>query len=40
MEVTDKGLLLTEYNPEFTLEQIQEATEAKLIVSDSLIEMI
>lgn len=40
MQVTDKGLLLTEYNPEFTLEQIQEATEAKLIVSDSLIKMI
>ncbi len=40
MEVTDKGLVLTEYNPEFTLEQIQEATEATLIVSDNLIKMV
>lgn len=40
MEVTDKGLLLSEYNPEFTLEQIQEATEAQLIISESLIEMV
>lgn len=40
MDVTDEGLVLTEYNPEFTLEQIQEATEAKLIISKDLIEMI
>ncbi|MBQ7448008.1 MAG: 3-oxoacid CoA-transferase subunit B, partial [Eubacterium sp.] len=26
MEVTDKGLVLTEYNPEFTVEEIQAAT--------------
>ncbi|MCR5666329.1 MAG: 3-oxoacid CoA-transferase subunit B [Eubacterium sp.] len=36
MEVTDKGIVLTEYNPEFTVEQIQEATEAKLIIADDL----
>ena len=36
IEVTEDGLLLTEYNPEFTVEQIQEATEAKLIISDGL----
>lgn len=36
MEVTDKGLVLTEYNPEFTLEQIQEATGAALIIADDL----
>jgi len=36
MEVTDKGLVLTEYNPEFTVEQIQEATEATLIISENL----
>ena len=36
MEVTDKGLVLTEYNPEFTVEQIQAATEATLIVSPEL----
>ena len=32
MELTDKGLKLVEYNPEFTLEEIQNATEAKLII--------
>lgn len=36
MRVTDEGLVLTEYNPEFTLEQIQEATGATLIISDDL----
>lgn len=40
MQVTDKGLVLVEYNPEFTLEQIQEATEATLIVADDLIKMV
>lgn len=40
MEVTDNGLLLTEYNPEFSLEEIQSSTEAKLIISKSLKEMI
>ena len=40
IEVTDKGLLLTEYNPEFTVEQIQAATEATLIVSPDLKSMI
>lgn len=40
IEVTDDGLLLLEYNPEFTVEQIQEATEAKLKISDNLKEMI
>lgn len=39
MEVTDKGLVLKEINPEFTIEQVQEATEAKLIVSENLIKM-
>ena len=36
MLVTPEGLLLTEYNPEFTVEQIQEATEATLIISPEL----
>jgi acetate CoA/acetoacetate CoA-transferase beta subunit len=36
MEITDKGIVLTEINPEFTVEQVQEATEAKLIISDNL----
>ena len=36
MKVTDKGLELIEYNPRFTVEQIQAATEAKLIISPDL----
>jgi acetate CoA/acetoacetate CoA-transferase beta subunit len=40
MAVTPEGLLLTEYNPEYTLEQIQEATEARLIISPDLKPMI
>lgn len=39
IEVTDKGFLLTEINPEFTVEQVKEATEANLLISDLLIEM-
>ncbi len=39
MEVTDQGLVLTEYNPEFTLQEIQDATEAKLILSPDLVPM-
>ena len=36
IECTKDGLLLTEYNPEFTVEQIQAATEATLIISPDL----
>ena len=36
MMVTDQGLELTEYNPEFTVEQIQAATGAKLLICPSL----
>ena len=36
MEITPKGIVLTEINPEFTVEQIQEATEATLIISENL----
>lgn len=36
LKVTPEGLLMTEINPEFTVEQVQEATEAELIVSPSL----
>lgn len=39
IKVTDKGLVLKEYNPEFTVENIIEATEADLIISDDLKEM-
>ncbi len=36
IEVTPEGLVLTEYNPEFSVEDIQAATEATLIVSPDL----
>ena len=36
MEITDKGIVLTELNPEFTVEQVQAATEATLIISPDL----
>ena len=35
-EVTPEGIVLKEYNPEFTVEEIQAATEAKLIIADDL----
>jgi len=34
IEVTPKGLVLQELNPGYTIEQVQEVTEAKLIVSE------
>ena len=40
MECTDDGLVLTEYNPEFTVEEIQAATEATLIISPDLKSMV
>lgn len=39
MEVTNKGLVLTEINPEFTVEDVKNATEAELIVAEDLKEM-
>lgn len=36
MEVTDKGIVLKEINPEFTVEQVQAATEATLIIVEDL----
>ena len=36
MEITPEGILLTELHPDFTVEQIQEATEAELIISSNL----
>lgn len=39
MEVTDEGIVLKEINPEFTVEEVKEATEAKLIIADDLKEM-
>ena len=39
MKITEDGIKLIEINPEFTVEEVQAATEAKLIVSDDLEEM-
>ena len=39
MEVTDKGIVLKEYNPEYTVEQIKAATEAEIIIPEDLREM-
>lgn len=36
MEITSKGIMLTELYPEFTIEQLQAATEATLIISPDL----
>jgi len=36
IEVTDQGLVVTEYNPEFSIDDIKAATEADLIISDAL----
>jgi acetate CoA/acetoacetate CoA-transferase beta subunit len=36
MEVTPKGLVLKESNPEFTVKQIQEATGAELTIPADL----
>ena len=40
IQCTKEGLVLTEYNPEFTVEQIQAATEAALIISPDLKPMV
>ncbi|MGE0078328.1 MAG: 3-oxoacid CoA-transferase subunit B [Bacteroidales bacterium] len=37
IEVTPEGLVLKEINPEFTVEEVQAATEAKLIIPTNLI---
>ena len=36
MEVTPEGIVLKEIHPEFTVEQVQAATEATLIISPDL----
>ncbi len=40
MRVTPEGLVLGEINPEFTPEQVQEATDAELIISPRLKSML
>ena len=39
IKVTKEGLLLTEINPEYTLEEVIAATDAELIISDDLKQM-
>ncbi len=39
MEVTNKGLVLTEINPAYTVEDVQNATGATLIISENLKQM-
>ncbi len=39
MKVTNKGLLLTELNPEFSVDDIKKVTDAELIISYDLKEM-
>ena len=36
MEITPEGIVLKEIHPEFTVEQVQAATEAQLIISEDL----
>ena len=36
MEITPEGIVLREIHPEFTVEQVQAATEARLIVAEDL----
>ncbi len=40
IDVTPEGLCLVEYNPQYSLEEIQEATDAQLIISPYLIKML
>jgi len=40
MEITPEGIVLTEIHPEFTVEDVQEATEATLIISPNLKSMV
>lgn len=39
MEVTPEGLVLREINPEYTVEDVQNVTEATLIIPENLIKM-
>lgn len=39
MEIREEGIVLTEINPRFTVEEVQAATEAELIVAENLIKI-
>jgi len=36
MKITENGILLTEINPEYSIEDIKNATEADLLIADDL----
>jgi acetate CoA/acetoacetate CoA-transferase beta subunit len=36
MEITKEGIVLTELHPDYTVEEIRDATEAELIISEDL----
>ena len=40
IDITDEGMVLAEYNPAFTIEEIQAATEAELIITENTRPMI
>ena len=40
MDITPEGIVLKELHPEFTVEQVQAATEAELIISPELKPML
>ena len=40
LEVTDKGLVMTEINPEFTVDEVKAATAAPITVSENLKSMV
>lgn len=40
MEVTPEGIVLTELHPDYTVEQVQEATQCRLIISPDLKKML
>ena len=40
LEVTDKGLVMTEINPEFTVEDVKAATACPITVAEDLKSMV
>lgn len=40
MEVTDNGLVLVEYNPDYSIDDIKNATDADLIIDDNIKRMV
>ncbi len=40
MEVRENGLVLVEYNPDYTIDEIKQATDADLIIDDNIRKMV